>query len=191
MAMVQTHTDTMSEGAYREFALSDPDGKWELIRGHLQEKPAVTVAHSVVIMTLAPLLLQQLEPTQCRVSCGLARLRVSGDTYYMPDVVVIPTKTMEKLAENPHALDAYPEPMSLVVEAWSPSTGNRDIELKLPDYQRRGDAEIWYIYPYERTLTACRRLANGDYEETILGVGIVRPASLPHVAIALNDLFAF
>ncbi len=190
MSMVHTHTETMSEEAYREFALSGPEGKWELVRGRLWEKPAVTVAHSRVIMTLVRLLVQQLDPNQFRVSFGLARLRAFADTYYMPDVVVIPAETMLKLGVNPHALDAYPEPMPLVVEAWSPSTGKRDMELKLPDYQGRGDLEIWYIHPYERTLTAWRRLPNGDYSATIYRDGIVRPASLPHVAISLDELFA-
>ena len=190
MSMVHTHPGTMSEEAYREFALSEPEGKWELVRGRLREKPAVTVAHSRVIITLVRLLLQQLDPSYFLVSFGLARLRVSADTYYVPDVVIIPTGMMVKLGENPRALDAYPEPMPLVVEAWSPSTGNRDIETKLPDYQQRGDAEIWYVHPYERTLTVWRRLPNGEYAETIYREAIVRPASLPHVAISLDELFA-
>jgi Uma2 family endonuclease len=108
----------------------------------------------------------------------------------VPDVVVIPTATVRKLDETPRALDAYPEPVPLVIEVWSPSTGKRDMELKLPDYQRRGDAEIWRLHPYEQTLTAWRRLLNGEYEETIYREGIVRPASLPRVAISLDELFA-
>lgn len=190
MATVHTHTETMSEEAYREFALNGPDGKWELVRGSLLEKPAVTVAHSRVIIILVRLLLQHLDPNQFLVSFGLSRLRVSEETYYLPDIVVIPTETMVNLGENPRALDAYAEPLPLVVEAWSPSSGNRDIALKLPDYQRRGDAEIWYIHPYERTLTAWRRQPNGDYAETAYRDGIVRPASLPGVAISLEELFA-
>lgn len=190
MSMVHTHTETMSEEAYREFALNGPDGKWELVRGRLWEKPAVTVAHSGVIMTLVRLLLQQLDPTQFRVSFGFTRLRVSADTYYMPDVVVIPTETVLKLGENPYALDAYPEPMPLVVEAWSPSTGKRDIELKLPDYQRRGDVEIWYIHPYERTLTVWRRTPDGAYSEEVFRNGVMRPEALPFVMIDLAELFA-
>ena len=190
MALAHTHTETMSEEAYREFALSGPEGKWELVRGHLWEKPAVTVAHSRVIMTLVRLLLQQLDPNHFRVSFGLARLRVSADTYSLPDVVVIPAEAMLTLGVNPHPLDAYPEPMPLVVEAWSPSTGKRDIALKLPDYQARGDAEIWFIHPYEGTLTAWRRKADGSYEKTVHQDGMEYPASLPGVAITLAEAFA-
>jgi Uma2 family endonuclease len=77
----------------------------------------------------------------------------------------------------------------LVVEVWSRSTGDYDVEEKLADYQRRGDLEIWRIHPYERTLTAWRRLPDGSYEETIYRDGIVRPTALLGVEIDLTALF--
>ena len=190
MSMVHTHTETMSEEAYRELALGDSGERWELVRGHLWETPGMSVTHTQVTMKLAALLLRQLDWDQFRVIVGLARLRVSSDTYYLPDVVVIPTATVRELRQNPRALDAYAEPMPLVVEVWSPSSGDRDIDLKLPDYQRRGDAEIWYIHPYEQTLTVWRRTPDGSYDETVYRDGIARPESLPHVAIDRDELFA-
>jgi Uma2 family endonuclease len=190
MATIHTHTDTMSEEAYREFALGDPSGGWELVRGHLWERPGMSVTHTRVTMDLVEHLLRQLDRNHYRVSVGLSRLRVSADTYYVPDVAVIPTALVRRLGENPRALDSYTEPLPLVVEVWSPSTGKRDVALKLPDYQRRGDLEIWFFHPIERTLTAWRRQSDGSYDETVHREGIVRPESLPHVAIDLNELFA-
>jgi Uma2 family endonuclease len=35
----------------------------------------------------------------------------------------------------------------LVVEVWSASTGDDDIEAKIPVCQARGDQEIWRIPP--------------------------------------------
>lgn len=190
MSMVHTHTETMSEEAYREFALGDSGEHWELVRGHLWERPGMSVAHDRVTMDVVEQLLRQLDRDHFRVSAGLARLRVSADTYYVPDVAVIPTAIWRKLAEDPRALNAYAESLPLVVEVWSPSTGRRDIELKLPDYQRRGDAEIWFTHPFERTLTAWRRTLVGAYVETTYREGIVKPESLPMVAIDLDELFA-
>lgn len=190
MSLVHTHTEMMSEEAYREFALGEPDGRWELVRGHLWERPGMSVTHDHVTMDLVEELLRQLDRTQFRVSAGLARLRVSPDTYYIPDVAVIPTAMMRKLGENPRALDAYAEPVPLVVEVWSPSTGKRDIDPKLPDYQQRGDAEIWFIHPFEQTLAAWRRTPDGDYTKSVYRNGVVRPDSLPNVVIGLRDLFA-
>jgi Uma2 family endonuclease len=180
----------MSEEAYREFALSEPDGQWELVRGQLWERPGMSVTHDRVTMTLVEQFLRQLDRNQFRVSASLARLRVSSDTYSIPDVAVIPTEMMRRLGENPRALDAYAEPLPLVAEVWSPSTGKRDIALKLPDYQRRGDAEIWFVHPFARTLTVWRRMPDGAYTETVYHDGVVRPAPLPQVAIALDALFA-
>ena len=190
MALVHTHTETMSEEAYRELALGDQGEHWELVRGHLWERPGMSVTHDRVTMDVVEQLLRQLDRDRFRISAGFARLRVSADTYYVPDVAVIPTEMVLKLRENPHALNAYADPLPLVVEVWSPSTGKRDIEVKLPDYQARGDREIWYIHPFERTLTAWRRTPAGDYEETVYRAGIVRPESLPQVAIDLDELFA-
>jgi Uma2 family endonuclease len=190
MATVHTHTETMSEEAYRELALGNPSRHWELVRGQLWERPGMSVTHDRVTMDVVERLLRQLDRGHFRVSAGLARLRVSAETYYEPDVAVIPTAIWQRLAEDPRALNAYDEPLPLVVEVWSPSTGKRDIELKLPDYQRRGDAEIWFIHPFERTLTAWRRMPDGAYVETTYREGIVKPASLPMVAIDLDELLA-
>ena len=135
-------------------------------------------------------LLAQLDEREFRLSTTHARLRRSTETYYVPDLVVIPAAFEDALLERPGSLDAFLDPLSLVVEVWSPSTGRYDILEKLPDYQARGDLEIWYIHPYERTLTAWRRQSDGTYEETVYRGGIVRPGSLPHVAIDLDALFA-
>jgi Uma2 family endonuclease len=185
-----TKTEPMSEEAYRQFALGDPQGQWELHRGQLREKPGMSVEHGSVMMLLVEWLLNQLDRNEYQVRAHHARLRRSADTFYVPDVAVIPTPVVQALLERPGSLDAYPEPLPLVVEIWSPSTGGYDINEKLPDYQARGDLEIWYVHPYERTLTAWRRRPDGTYAESVYRGGIVRPESLPDVAIDLDALFA-
>ena len=82
-------------------------------------------------------------------------------------------------------LAIFSDPLPLVVEVWSSSTGDYDVDAKLPVYQQRGDLEIWRIHPYERTLTAGGANRTGTYQETIHRDGIVRPVALPGVAIPL------
>ena len=77
-----------------------------------------------------------------------------------------------------------------MVEVWSPSTGDYDVDGKIPEYKPRGDREIWRLHPYERTLTTWVRQADGSYVETVHTGGVVRPAWLPDVAIDLAALFA-
>ena len=63
------------------------------------------------------------------------------------------------------------------------------MEEKLAVYQQRGDLEIWSIHPYERMLTAWRRLPDGSYEEAVFSEGVVNPVALPGVGIDLAALF--
>ena len=150
----------------------------------------MSARHGDVMDLLVELLHEQLDRREYRVRTQHARLRRSSHTYYIPDIAVIPASAVRALLDQPgETLDAYPEPIPLVVEIWSPSTGRYDIEEKLPGYQERGDLEIWYIHPYERTLTAWRRDADGTYTESIYRSGIARARSLPGVEIAIDLLF--
>ncbi len=87
-------------------------------------------------------------------------------------------------------LEWYDAPLPLVVEIWSPSTGDYDVDAKLPEYQRRGDLEIWRLHPYDRTLSAWRRAPDGSYSEHRYTGGTVQPVALPGVTINLDDVFA-
>ena len=117
------------------------------------------------------------------------RVRRPGATYFIPDVFVVPTAYVTPLLDQQDVLEVYDQPLPLVVEVWSRSTGDYDVEEKLAVYQQRGDLEIWRIHPYERTLTIWRRLPDGRYEETLHREGIVRPTALPGVEIDLAALF--
>ena len=75
-----------------------------------------------------------------------------------------------------------------MVEVWSPSTGHYDFATKLQGYRERGDAEIWFIHPYERTLTAWRRQPDGSYAEETYRGGPVPVVSLPGVVIDFDAL---
>lgn len=60
---------------------------------------------------------------------------------------------------------------------------------RLPEYQRRGDLEIWFIHPYDRTLTSWHRQTDGSYRESLRRSGIVQPIALPGVSVDLDALF--
>lgn len=183
-------TEHMTEEAYRQFALGDTSGQWELVRGQLRERPGMSVRHGDIMDLLLRLLHEQLDRREFRLRAQHARLRRSSDTYYVPDIAVIPATTVQALVEHPgETLDVYLEPLPLVFEIWSPS-GRYDINAKLPGYQERGDQETWYIQPYERSLTVWRRQPDGTYTASIFRSGIVRPQSLPGVAIDVELLFA-
>jgi Uma2 family endonuclease len=93
------------------------------------------------------------------------------------------------LLDRHDVLEVYEQPLPLVVEVRSRSTGDYDVEEKLVVYKQRGDSAIWRIHPYDRTLTAWRRLSDGSYGESIHRERIVYPGALPSVAIELAALF--
>ena len=181
-------TTTLSELEYRELALNDTDHLWELWDGVLVEKPLMSMKHETVSSYLGHLLQGQLDHRVYRVHVNGGRTRISSRTYYIPDVVVIPAVYMLAYEDDPHAFNAYADPLPLVAEIWSRSTGVYDFETKLRGYQERGDLEIWFIHPYERTLTAWRRQPDGSYTEDVYRAGVVPLASLPGVVIDFDAL---
>jgi Uma2 family endonuclease len=103
---------------------------------------------------------------------------------------VAPVSAATSLRGQDAGLEIYDEPLLLVVDVWSPSTGEYDVDSKIPESKARGDREIWRLHPYERTLTTWIRQADGGYAEMTHTAGVVRPAWLPDVAIDLAALFA-
>ena len=174
---------------YEQVALEDDDTTWELVCGRLRAKPIMTTEHNNVTRRLDRRLNAQLDEAEFVVDRDATHLRISNGNTYVPDVVVIPRAAVERLRGQPGTFEVYDEPMPLVVEVWSPSTGAYDVAEKLREYQLRGDAEIWRLHPYERTLTAWRRQADGTYREQVFTGGVVEPVALPGVAIALAELF--
>ncbi len=179
----------ISEEAYERLALAEPDRKWELRDGYPREKPGITFAHNWLEMKLGHMLMSQLDWSDYQVRVDAGRVRHPDRTYFIPDVFVLPTAYTIPLRDRADVLEVYAQPLPLVVEVWSRSTGDYEVAEKIAVYQQRGDLEIWRIHPYERTLTAWRRLPDGSYEESTYREGIVSPAALPGVEIDLAALF--
>lgn len=179
----------VSEAVFRKLALEEPDAQWELHCGSPRRKPGMTAQHNRSMFRLAVSLFQQVDQREFDVRCNSGHVRRSAERYYIPDVAVIPVSLVRPQLDQ-RTLEFYEEPLPLLVEVWSPSTGDYDVESKLVEYQQRGDLEIWRLHPYERTLIAWRRQPDGSYTETIYTGGAVRPVALPNVVIDLDALFA-
>jgi len=182
MALLQRIT----EAEYRKLALDDGDETWELWDGVPVAKPAMSAKHNDAASLLGHLFWDQLDWDAYVVRVDAPRTRINPRNYFVPDVAVVPVIYAARL--EPLELEVYAEPLPLVVEVWSPSTGGYDQGAKLRAYMERGDEEIWLLHPYERTLRASRRQPDGSYAETLYTGGVVPVASLPGVAIDLDAL---
>lgn len=183
-----TTITTISEQEYRELAMNDQDRTWELWDGVLVEKPSMSVKHDDFATYVGIAVANQLDPAVYRVSINGAKTRYTARNYFIPDVAAVPASLVFSRWNDPAAFNDYSEPLPLVVEVWSRTTGDYDFAAKLPVYERRGDREIWYVHPYERTLSARRRQPDGSYTETLHTLGIVPVLSLPGVTIDLAAL---
>jgi len=178
----------VDEETYEQIALGD-DRLWELHDGRLAEKLGMGAEHNESAAMLFGQLFVQLDPAAYRLRSNSARLRHPSGSHYIPDVAVVPVDLARQRFGRRGRLETYDAPLPLVVEVWSPSTGEYDVDTKVPRYQERGDQEIWRLHPYDRTLRRWLRQPDGSYREEFHQGGTVRPASLPNVAVDLDALF--
>jgi Uma2 family endonuclease len=178
----------MSEQAFQQLALDHPDEKWELCCGQLRQKPGMSYDHNRVGFWLSVQIATQVDRRRFDVRCNAGYVRRPTESYFIPDVIVVPVELTEPLRGG-RGLEFYNAPLPLVVEVWSPSTGDYDIEIKLAEYKRRGDLEVWCVHSYERTVTAWRRQPDGSYVGTQFTGGAIALAALPGVTVDLDALF--
>jgi Uma2 family endonuclease len=138
---------------------------------------------------LARQLIMQLDPDEFEVLLNDGHLVALGGFSYVPDVVIVPATITSVFESDPQRFEEYADPLPFLAEIWSPSTGNYDVDKKIPAYRLRGDAEIWRLHPFERTLTLWRRQPNGSYQESHYEGGTVQLHALPWVTIDLDELF--
>ncbi|MEX0781602.1 MAG: Uma2 family endonuclease [Dehalococcoidia bacterium] len=180
----------VTEKTYEQVALEDPDGQWELFCGKLRSKPPMTHAHNILGYELSIMIREQVNRREYETKFNAPRTRVSAGNSFIPDVLVVPRRFTEHLRRRSDALESYPAPLPFVAEVWSPSTGEYDVDTKLPGYRDRGDLEVWRIQPYERTVTRWVRRDDGGYSESLHTSGAIRLAALPNVTIDLDELFS-
>ena len=177
----------MGEQRYEEFVRSGVEGLWELHNGVLVEKPGMSWRHSAIASLLGFLLQMQLDLAEYRVFYD-SRVRRPTETIFIPDVMVVPMAYGLSLVDDTR-LAIFSDPLPLVVEIWSRSTGDYDVETKIPVYRQRGDADIWSLHPFAQTLSRSVRQPDESYRESIHHGGIVALAALPGVEIDLDRLF--
>ena len=180
---------TVSEETFRRLALEDPESHWELDHGHLRRKPGMSYPHNYAMTYLGHQLMSQLDLAMYEVRINAGHVNQTKRSFYIPDVFVLPTAMLGPDRDRFDVLEVYDRPLPLVVEVWSPSTGDYDVDRKIPEYMRRGDLEIWRIYPPDRTVTVRRRQSDGSYQETVYEGRTIQPAHLPGVTIDLDALF--
>jgi len=176
---------------YEEIMLTEAGRFLEVHDGLLREKPTeMSAHHNICIWRFTHQLALQLGPDRFDVRINSGRVRRGDATWYIPDVYVVPRAAPLSLRDQLDRFEVFDDPLPLVAEFWSPSTGGYDVAAKLPEYMRRGDREILFVHPVELTLTTWRRRADGGCAESVHRGGPLELHALPGVVIDLDALFA-
>lgn len=149
----------------------------------------MSFGHNRTARGLARQLILQLSPDEYEVLQNQGHASLPGGDSYIPDVAVVPSVLTAVFLSDPRRFETYSDPLPFVAEIWSPSTGNYEVDVKIPGYQRRGDAEIWRIHPFDRTVTIWRISTDGHYVETLYRSGVLELQALPGIHISLDELF--
>jgi len=188
--MSVANRNLMDLAAYEALAARDLDGMWELWDGVPREKPGMSWEHNDLSAELGRLIGNQIDRNAHRVRINAPRVRWSDRNVFIPDVAVVPMAEGAAQRGQPGLLEAYAAPLPLVIEVWSRSTGEYDLDVKLAAYKARGDAEVWLVHPYQRVLQRWIRQDDGSYVESVHERGAVAISSLPGVEVDLDALFA-
>lgn len=179
----------VSAPAYTELALTEAGRRLELHDGMLVEKPPMSIGHNLTLHRLSAFFYRQLDLSRLDIRVNSTRLYLPDNTYYIPDLAILTAAAVSALGDRLDVLEVYATPLPLVVEIWSPSTGDYDINEKVPRYRERGDIEIWRIHPFERTIAAWRRQPDGHYLETLHTAGTIEPIALPELRLDVETIF--
>lgn len=179
----------ISRATFEAVVLEESDRTWELHRGRLREKPPTSFGHNMSCRNLVLQLWDQVDRDEHHVRSGAGYLHSFDGGCFLPDVAVIPVALMSRFRRNPTAFEIYTKPIPFVAEAWLPKSVSYDFDVKFPSYRLRGDAEVWRLHPFERTLTIWRRQPDGSYVESRHDGGTVHLQALPWVTIDVDALF--
>lgn len=178
----------LTQETFAALVLEDTDGRWEIHRQRLREKPSTSFTHNRFARGLTRHLNAVL-PVDFEVLAHAGHLALPDGGSYIPDVGVLPPDVAAVFEPDGRRFERYVQPLPLVVEVWSPSTATYDVDAKIPGYMARGEFEIWRVHPFERRVTAWRRRDDGGYDEmTFLG-GTVELAALPGIVVDIDLLF--
>lgn len=134
----------------------DDGNRYELFNGSLLVSPAPTPLHQLAI-TRALHLLQLAAPPELE-PLSTVNLRVSPDSFYIPDLVVVAADAIESVE-----LMFAPEHIRLAVEIVSPSTKIRDRGFKAEAYAAAKISLYWRIELDEGPSLYVYELDGDDY----------------------------
>ena len=177
---------------YRDYLLLPEQDRRELIEGDFYVVPAPSLRHQEVLANLAFALRVFVKKNVLgRVYLAPVDVVLSDEDVVQPDIVFVSEERREILSET--NIVGAPD---LVIEILSPSTADRDKNLKLSLYVRAGVREYWIVDPVEETVQVVQvvqvlELGPRGYDvDRTYSAGKVSSSVLPGSSIEIGHIFA-
>lgn len=171
---------------YSDYCLLSEDKRYELIDGELCMAPAPGSAHQRCLLRLARLLADVAEPNSMgEVFIAPFDVILSDEDVVQPDILFVTRGRQGIISER-----GCEGPPDLVVEVLSPSSQERDRQLKRKIYAKFGVREFWLVDPGAGAievleLEADDFISRGNYS----GEAVIRSEIVPGFSIAAGQVF--
>ncbi len=133
---------------YRDYCLLPEDKRYELIGGEFHMAPSPSIRHQTVLRTLESLIWPFVRDNGLgQVYFAPVDVMLSDEDVVQPDLIYIASEHESIITDR-----GSEGPPDLVVEVLSPSTRERDRELKRKLYAKYGVREYWLVDPEEEVI---------------------------------------
>ena len=171
---------------YKDYLLLPEGDRRELIEGDFYVVPAPSIWHQTIVANLGMVLREFAKRNRLgAVLWAPTDVVLSPESVVQPDILFISNERRGIITED--NVSGAPD---LVVEILSPSTAERDRELKLTLYARYGVREYWIVDPEDSSVEVMVLEEAGVGSARRYTSGLVESPLLPGLAVALDEVFA-
>jgi Uma2 family endonuclease len=158
------------------------DTRYELVYGQPMAMAPPLEAHGTIVANIIAAVHRRLKPP-CRVASEIGmRPPEWNDRFYQADVAVTRDPPVARARSMPNPVAVF--------EVLSPSTSERDLEIKLPDYQEMPSMQdIVIVSARQRRVEHWRRDGERWVAQAIVGDGAIELAALG-VMVPLAEIYA-
>lgn len=171
---------------YQDYVLLPEDDRRELIEGDFYVVPTPSIMHQIVVMNLGVPLRKHVKGNRLgEVLWAPVDVVLAEDSVVQPDILFVSNERRDIFTEA--NIQGAPD---LVVEVLSPSTADRDRQLKLSLYARFGVREYWIVDPVAESVEVMALGPGGTESTTTFTSGAATSGVIAGFEIGVGLVFA-
>ena len=178
--------NTQIKFTYSDYVLLPEPDRRELIDGDFYMVPAPNIKHQIIVVNLGPpLSAYAKKKSLAMVLWAPVDIVLSDENVVQPDLLFVSNERDEIITEA--NIQGAPD---MVVDVLSPSTADRDRQLKLGLYARFGVREYWIVDPLEESVQVLELSPEGYGSSQTYTTGVVPSGVVEGFEIEVSRIFA-